>query len=378
MIHTQQRIWTETDGWSTPAAALPGKPQLVFMFGDRALISRPDVFHQAKQFYPHAYLVVSSTAGNILGTKVSTNTVTLTALYFEKTHIWFSETVIENQFDSHNVGKKLAEFLPTEDLKHTVVLSEGLEINGSALVDSINQYLPEGVTVTGGLAGDGEAFEQTLVGCNVLPQPKRAVLIGFYGSALRVGYASKGGWVAGNEAYTITKSKENILYELNGRPALDVYTELLGPKADQLPSAGLLFPLQIILPEEGQVVRTILGIDESAKSITFAGDMPEGLVAHIMHASENDLIESARQAGVESSAALQPLKPQFALLVSCVGRHLVLKDRIEEEVAAVQQSLGEQATLHGFYSYGELCPETGSQKCLLHNQTMTITTFTEE
>lgn len=379
MIHTEQRTWTEKDKWSDPVGDLPGEPQLVFVFGDEEMVSQPELFQQVRQFYPEAYIVTSSTAGNILGSEVSVGSVTVSALHFEKTKVWFSETVIEHPLDSQDVGRKLAEFLPTDDLVHAFILSDGLSVNGSALARSINEHLPESVTITGGLSGDGDRFKKTVVGCNTVPNSNRVVLIGFYGKNLRVGFASEGGWQSIEDSYQITKSEGNILRELNGEPALDVYKRLLGDKAEGLPGTALLFPLQLELPDEGRVVRTILNVNESDKSMIFAGDMPEGLTAHLMHATEEQLINSAREAGKRSVATFASIPAQFSLLVSCVGRTLVLKDRTVEEVVAVREAIGQQAAVSGFYSYGELCPGVGTgNRCLLHNQTMTITTFAEE
>lgn len=376
MIHVQQRLWTEEGGWTAPTVELSGKPQLVFMFGDREFVVKPELFQQIRQFYPDAYICTSSTAGNILGSEVSERSVTISAMHFEKTTVSFVETTVVNQFDSKNVGKKLAEFLPTEGLVHSFILSDGLSVNGSEIAASINAHLPTTVTVTGGLAGDGSRFAQTVVGCNAVPQSNQVTLVGFYGSSLRVGYASEGGWTATDSMYTVTRSEGNILYELNDEPALDVYKKLLGPTATQLPSSALLFPLQLTLPDEGTVVRTILGVDETKKSMTFAGNIPQGALVHLMHATVDELIASARKAGEEAAVPMAPV--QLALLVSCVGRRLVLKERTGEEVQAVRDALGPQAAMHGFYSYGELCPSKESgMHCLLHNQTMTVTTFSE-
>lgn len=376
MIHVQQRSWTEEGGWTAPTVELSGKPQLVFMFGDREFVVKPELFQQIRQFYPDAYIVTGSTAGNILGSEVSEGSVTVSAVHFEKTTVSFVETTVVNQFDSKNVGKKLAEFLPTEGLVHSFILSDGLSVNGSEMAASINAHLPTTVTVTGGLAGDGNRFAQTVVGCNAIPQSNQVILVGLYSSSLRVGYASEGGWTATDNTYTVTRSADNILYELNDEPALDVYKKLLGPTATELPSSALLFPLQLTLQDEGTVVRTILGVDEAEKSMTFAGNIPQGALVHLMHATVDELIASARKAGEEAAVPTAPV--QLALLVSCVGRRLVLKERTGEEVQAVRDALGPQAAIHGFYSYGELCPSKESgMRCLLHNQTMTVTTFSE-
>ncbi len=375
MINVQQRLWNKEEGWRKPIGDLPGEPQLVFVFGSRLLVAEPSLYEQLRQFYKDAYILIGSTAGNIFGGEVSDDSITVSALHFEKTKIWYAETTVENAFDSQNVGKKLAEFLPQEDLVHSFVLSDGLLVNGTELAASINQYLPKNVTVTGGLSGDGNDFNETLVGVNKAPEVQHVALIGFYGKDLRIGYAAHGGWHPTKNTYTITKAKGNVLYELNGERALDVYKRLLGDKVKELPGSALLFPLQLELPDEGTVTRTILGVDESEGSMTFAGDIPEGLVTQIMNSTEADLIESAGQAGREAAIASGT---QFALLVSCVGRRLLLKDRSREEVAKVREALGEKVPTHGFYSYGELCPGKDSGKrCLLHNQTMTVTTFAE-
>ncbi|OGG41556.1 hypothetical protein A2837_02970 [Candidatus Kaiserbacteria bacterium RIFCSPHIGHO2_01_FULL_46_22] len=375
MIHTQQRIWTEADGWSEPQGNLPGQPQLVFVFGDREFVERESLFDQVRQFYKDSYIFTASTAGNITGNEVLDKAVTISALYFEKTKIWFAETNIENEFDSLNVGKKLADFLPQEDLVHSLILSDGIFVNGTELAKSVNEHLPQNVTVTGGLAGDGTAFGKTVIGVNNLPQSRRVALIGFYGKELKINYATGSGWTATDNVFTITRSKGNVLYELNGEPALDVYKKLLGDQAANLPGSALLFPLELQLPEEGVVTRTILGVDEKQKSMTFAGDMPQGLVARMMKTTAGDLIAQAHEAGKKAAGGGHV---DFALLVSCVGRKLVLKERTAEEVLAVRQAIGLETPVFGFYSYGELCPGQNSGKhCLLHNQTMTVTTFSE-
>ncbi len=375
MITVEQRTWSQEKKWSEPTGSLKGEAQLVFVFGDRELIENENVFFQVERMYHDAYILLASTAGNILGNEVSEGTITLSALNFEKTKIWFAETTIDNTFDSVNTGKKLAEFLPTENLVHSFVLSDGLIVNGSELVASINKHLPSEVTVTGGLAGDGEDFKNTVVGINGTPKNHRVALIGFYSTELKVGYATGGGWETTESSYMITKSEGNVLYELDGKPALEVYKQLLGSQATKLPGSALLFPLQIEASEQGAVTRTILSIDEETNSMTFAGDMPEGKRAVLMNSNKDNLINSAERAGAD---ALTSSGAQFALLVSCVGRHMVLKEDSEKEVAAVRRAIGSDVPVHGFYSYGELCPSKDSGKqCLLHNQTMTVTTFFE-
>jgi hypothetical protein len=193
-----------------------------------------------------------------------------------------------------------------------------------------------------------------------------------------VGFGSLGGWDPFGPERLVTRSKGNILYEMDGRSALDLYKTYLGEHAQGLPATGLLFPLCLRTSERPTpFVRTILGIDEEERSMTFAGDVPEGAYARLMKANFDRLIDGATGAARTSMEALGSSSPDLAILISCVGRKLVLKQRVEEEVEGVREVLGERPALTGFYSYGEISPFGPRTHCELHNQTMTITTFSE-
>ena len=209
---------------------------------------------------------------------------------------------------------------------------------------------------------------------------RRIAAVGFYGEGLTVGCGSLGGWDPFGPERKITRSDGNVLYELDGQSALDLYKKYLGARAAELPSSALLFPLALRTPDGSDgIVRTVLAIDEKAGSMTFAGDLPEGAWAKFMKANFERLIDGAMGAASISIERRGDgrLAPSLALLISCVGRKLVLQQRIEEEVEAVRDVLGDGPTLTGFYSLGEISPFTPNGRCELHNQTMTITTFTE-
>jgi hypothetical protein len=151
----------------------------------------------------------------------------------------------------------------------------------------------------------------------------------------------------------------------------------LGEHAAGLPASGLLFPLNLRTEsDDTPVVRTILAIDEETQSLTFAGDIPEGSYVRLNEANFDRLIKGAEGAA-EKTMLDTKSSPDLAILISCVGRKLVLKQMIEEEVESVKEVLGQNTTLCGFYSYGEISPFSKNAKCELHNQTMTITTFKE-
>jgi hypothetical protein len=263
-------------------------------------------------------------------------------------------------------------------LTHVLVLSDGLKVNGTELVRGLRGSLPGAVAVTGGLAGDGPDFLQTLVCSNDAPAEGRVAAVGFYGERLRIGYGSLGGWDAFGPERLITRSRSNVLYELDGHSALELYKQYLGDHAAGLPATALRFPLALRSEQEGySVVRTVLSIDEKEQSMTFAGDMPQGTYARLMKANFDRLIDGAAGAARAGLEGLGSFQPELAVLISCVGRKLVLKQRVEEEVEGVREVLGARPALTGFYSYGEICPHGAVTRCELHNQTMTITAFCE-
>lgn len=372
----EQRTWTESGGWNE-GAELAGA-QLVFLFGSREIFDEARMFSELRRAYPDAFLFGCSTAGEISGTRVLDDSLVATAVELEHSSLQTASVAMKEVSGSVEAGEKVASALPSEGLAHVFVISDGQEVNGSELVRGMLAELPRGVQVTGGLAGDGDRFEKTLVIANEEPMAGVVSAIGLYGDRLKIGYGSLGGWDPFGPERKVTRAEGSVLYELDNKPALELYKRYLGEHADGLPAAGLLFPLSIRDERGGDFrVRTILSVDESEQSLTFAGDVPEGVYARLMKANFERLIDGASGAAKNSYETLGGSEPDLAILISCVGRKLVLKQRTEEEVEGVQSVLGQSAVLAGFYSYGEICPAAPGADCELHNQTMTITTFSE-
>lgn len=379
-MKTEQKKWTKAGGWSVLSDnKLKDTAQLVLFFGDSFLLKEQVHFDEVKIFYPHAHIVSGSTAGEIIDDQVFDNTMVVTAIFFEHTTIQCAKTKIEKMEDSLSVGQQLAQSLNKEKLVHVFVLSEGLHVNGTQLIVGLTSILPPHVAVTGGLVGDQDRFIQTVVGLNGVAEKDTVVAVGFYGDHIKIGYGSMGGWDSFGPDRLVTRSKGNVLYELDGQSALALYKTYLGDQAKGLPATGLLFPLSLRLKDKDTgLVRTVLSIDENAGTMTFAGDMPEGAYVRLMKANFDRLIDGATSAANMSYQSISGSSPQLAVLISCVGRKLVLKQRTEEEVETVHNVFGHSTVITGFYSYGEICPVTPTEKqCELHNQTMTITTFSE-
>lgn len=355
-------------------------PSLILIFGSRnSLISNGHV-SRIRHIYPTAIITGCSTAGEIFGSLVADNTLTITAIELEKSSVnYFEVTGVTNE-NSNNKGAELASMFNTSGLKHIMVFSDGLKVNGSELVMGLKQNLPSSISITGGLAGDGSDFAKTVVVSNSGQVIEGMVsAIGFYGENFNVGYGSFGGWDSFGLERIVSKSKGNVVFEIDSQPALDLYKSFLGEKAKELPASALLFPLSMRSHSSGEpLVRTILAIDEATKSMTFAGDVPEGSYVKLMKGNIDRLIKGAENAAKFSvDTFIDITKPTLSLLISCVGRKLLLKQLVEEEVEAVKDIVGESTIITGFYSYGEIAPFANGLTCELHNQTMTITTINE-
>jgi len=353
-------------------------PQLVLVFAAPAWLREAATWRELQQRFPTATIVAGSTAGEIYDARVVDDSLVATAVQFDKTTLRQATISLAEAGSSRRAGEALIEQLSSPGLAHVFVLSDGLKVNGSELVAGLRDRLPEGVGLSGGLCADGPRFEQTHVCVDRFDADARVVALGFYGKDLRTGLGSLGGWDSFGPERRVTRAVGNVVYELDGKPALDLYEQYLGEHATGLPASGLLFPLMVRADRnQDGIVRTILAVDGIARSLTFAGDVPTGHFARLMRANFDRLVEGAAGAAHNCRETLAGQDPELAILISCVGRKLVLKQRIEEEVEAVQRVLGASPVLAGFYSYGEISPFASAARCELHNQTMTITTFSE-
>ena len=375
----EQMSWTEKSGWvPVPPGGFGASAQLVLVFAGTSLIQNPDKIAEVRAAYPGARIIGCSTAGEICGTHVTDDSMAVTAVQFGHSTVEGTCIQIRAGESSFQSGERLAQSLESRGLRHVFVLSNGLNINGSDLVRGLTSVLPADVAVTGGLAGDGGRFQETPVLWDRSARLDTVAAVGLYGDKLRIGYGSLGGWDPFGPERLITRSQGNRLYEFDGKSALELYKKYLGEHAKGLPATGLLFPLSIRTREgERGLVRTLLGIDETEQSMIFAGDIPEGAYARLMKANFDRLIDGAVGAAKTNQEMMENVPSELAILISCVGRKMVLRQRIEEEVEGVREVLGPQAVLTGFYSYGEISPHAPRSRCELHNQTMTITTLAE-
>ena len=367
-------------GWSIESfPAVDSEKTLVLVFGASAFVDKPGPIEELAQAYPLSVIAGCSTSGEIFGAEISDDSLSVAVVQFSESRLKYVATGIGSSSESNSAGRQLAEGLMSDGLRGVLVLSDGLAVNGSELVQGINAILPEEVVVTGGLAGDGDSFKRTWVISDGRPLTGVISAVGIYGDTIRIGHGSMGGWDIFGPERRVTHSDGNILYELDGQPALELYKRYLGELADGLPATALRFPLALrVGPDnEKSVVRTILAISEEDQSMTFAGDMPEGSHTQLMRANFDRLVDGAMGAAMMTREKCpDQVGPILAIAISCVGRRLVLGEATEEEVESTIDVLPEGTRQVGFYSYGEISPYA-SGHCELHNQTMTLTTISE-
>lgn len=356
---------------------IPFTPDMIFLFVSPSFAPLKELLQVIYREHPKVICMGCSTAGEILGNQVFDHSVALTAVTFEHTRLRSIVVDLKDcKKDSYAAGRSLATQLASEDLRHIFVLSDGLSVNGAELVKGVQEHVPSSVSITGGLAGDGYNFGKTFVIHNQEVCSNTITALGLYGKDLKIGYGSRGGWDSFGIERLVTRSKDNVLYELDGVPALELYKTFLGDKAKDLPISGLLFPLSMRDDDSIPVVRTILSVNEEDQSLTFAGNIPQGSYVRLMKANVDRIINGAEQSALVSKEGTDH-HHQLAFLISCVGRRLVMKQLVEEELEVVNEVFDNSIYATGFYSYGEIAPFNRDTPCALHNQTMTITTFSE-
>ena len=353
--------------------ALDGPRTLVLAFGDPALTPDGEALSALRAAFGRSVVIGCSASGQLLDDALVDDGLVALAVRFDHTDLHLARTTIDGIDDSRAAGQRLAEQLPPDGLAGVLLLCDGLDVNGTDVVEGLTAGLSRPVPISGGLASDHARFEHTWVLAGDALGGGLVGAVGLYGDRVRITHGCRGGWEPFGPARRVTRSDGNRLFELDGRPALALYRSYLGVYADGLPGSALLFPLAIQTPDRpAPVVRTVLAVDEDTQSMTFAGDLPEGATAQLMRATHDMLVDGAVAAARDCGVA--DVGSAVAFAVSCVGRRLVFGERAEEEVEAVRAVLG-AVPLVGFYSNCEVSPGTGFSE--LHNQTMTLALLAE-
>jgi hypothetical protein len=278
--------------------------------------------------------------------------------------------------DSEAAGRKLVASLSTTP-RYLQIFSDGLTGNGCALLKGITDSFGINVPVAGGAAGDNGDFRKTLQFDRGRIYSDAVCGIAFYGD-FQLGTAVRSGWMPIGLSKQVTKAHGKVVYELNGEPALNVFERFLGQHAEKLPAIGVEYPLGFMKPASGvqqdhqYILRATMSVDRKERSITFAGEIPEGAMVNLTCGDKDSVLAATDIAAREARSAIGDATPEIIFCYSCMARRIVLGSRIGEEIDRIRMQFGPQVPILGFYSYGEYCP-IGAAACNnLHNETITL------
>ncbi|MBI3565783.1 MAG: FIST C-terminal domain-containing protein [Elusimicrobia bacterium] len=379
-MRVEQRLWSPSSGWSAaPPGTLGAGAQVVLVFAAPGVLEARTPLDELRRDYPAAIVFGCSTAGEIHDTRVLDGSATATAVTFDRARVRVAAVSASEVADGREAGERLGAALADDGLVHVFALFDGLIFRGSDLARGLSSRLPPSVGVTGGLAGDGTRYRRTSVLVDGVPRVGAYAALGFYGPGLKVGHGAISGWDPFGPERVVTRSRGNVLYELDGKSALDLYRNYLGDHARDLPASGLIFPLMLRNPgKRDGVVRSVQAVDSGESSMTFSDYVPEGSHVQLMKGNFHRVVEGAGAAARAARRGLGGAPAQLAILNSCIARKMLLKQRTEEEIDGVRDALGEGAALTGFYTYGEIAPLEPETNCALYNHTMSVTVLSED
>jgi hypothetical protein len=331
-------------------------------------------------------MIGGTTGGEISTEAISDDSIVIMAIHSNK--IKFATALGKNISKNElNAGKQLATNLlnqiPKKLAKTLIMVPDGLAGNGTEIIKGAQSILGEYFEIVGGSLGDKSDFKKTYQYYNgkVYENSVPGLLLG---GNIKTATGIRSGWESIGNKMKVTKSESNIVYELDNEPALDFYEKVLGPvRSKKLPGIALEYPFGMI-DEKAMIngkemyfqLRAPLSIDKNKKSITFAAAIPEGKYVTITTASRNSIIGGSASASKQAKETFKGKKIDLMLIFDCIGRKLVLGKRTQEEITAVQNTLGKNIPMIGFFTYGEIGPIDKRVKELqstrYHNQTTIV------
>gem|GEM_PF-4191279 len=343
-----------------------GDVDLVLFFGLRELI-REELLSTLREGFPNAQLVGCSSAGELHDGHYRQNTVVVMAVSFEHSHCKTCHVPAAAFEAQASMGREIADRLAAPDLKGILFLGEGLESDVDPIVSTLSQCLAaRGLPqlIFGGKAGDNVRFEQTVVVGDGKIHTEGVVAVGLYGNCLQLKASTCNVWPRFEQGLEITSSDANLIHEFNGRPAAEVYAEILGgPDEIALKDAGY-HPL-ILLDDNGvpRYARTVFGHDKETGALLCAGNV-SGTV-QVGKLNQKSFLDGVH--GVIHD--ITSIDPDFILWASCVGRRLALGSEVESEGDAIRKACPSSVPSIGCYCYGEIgfCPHLSDSVFLNHS-----------
>ena len=364
-------------GVSNKELDLHKEDSLILIFGNNM-----EIFQKVVEQFNSKNILGCSSSGEIVEDQLLEEGLSVTVLEFKDTKVKTSLVHFKDYDDSYNAGVEVMKNLNAEKLKGILVFSEGLNINGSKLVEGMESLNLNNSVIGGGTAGDYLKFNETWVYYNNKKYNNAIVAVGLYGENLNISFGSASGITALGVEKKITSSSKNVLYTIDDKRALDVYKEWFkGFGIEDIEGLLLQCPIEIsknFNQEEG-LVRTPIAYNEEEGSVTFTGEIPEGKFLRMMRADVEKMIEASHSAVKSSMEKLNKEKESnvLNLMVSCAGRKALLGTETEDELIEANQITEDANSKQiGFYSYGEFTNVNNKSEFV--NQTMTVISIEEK
>lgn len=285
--------------------------------------------------------------------------------------------------DSYAAGMAAAKQVKEKSVKElslVMTFLDGLAENGAAVVRGIQEVLGKDMPIVGGSAGDDFLFKKTFQYYNDQIMTNAVINIGFSGEFF-FGVGVRHGWKPIGLPMKVTEAKGSRIIKVNDRSALSIYEDYFGKKAEELirePIARMAYTYPLGMSVKGSeelLIRDVVIANEQGE-ITCAAEIEEGSEIRLMLGEEERAILAAQEAAKQALSQLKGVEPKAIFVFNCMARKKLLGANIKNEIDAIQEVLGKQVPMIGFYTYGEVAPMAGEigPKCfsVFHNETMTL------
>lgn len=249
------------------------------------------------------------------------------------------------------------------ELKLCITMPESLTTSASSILAGLKSALGS-VPIVGGTTGDQMETQRTyqFYKTEVLTDSVTLLLLG---GNLAFSYGVCSGWNPIGKQSIITKVEKNIIYEIDEKPALELYKYYFEEFA-----ADLAYPLAVFPPgEEAFFLRAVLTYDADLGSIVVAADVPVGSIVQVTEASQDDIVSASQKSFNQAWTNYPGQSPSAALFFSCAWRRFVLGTKTNQEYAAIAASYPYPIPSCGFYTYGEISPLSEHGETYFHNTT---------
>lgn len=282
-----------------------------------------------------------------------------------------------------DAGARLAEQIKpqlADDSFACMLFADGLKFNFDPFLAMFENSLASKTLLPlfGGLAADNCSFRNTYQYCN--DSVSSDSISGFLISgAGHIAWSINHGCVPVGTKHTITRSKGNTIYEIDGIPAIEALSGYLEDgwkehwnKATLNLCLGFKSPEQLRQDYGDYFIRYLMCKDDRDGSVNIQSNVKEGMEFLIVRRDKDLICRGTQTLAQRLKEKLDGRKPQFILHFDCVGRGKVVFREQEKTdlVKSIQKNVGEDIPWLGFYTYGEIGPVAG--KNCTHNFTAVL------